>query len=73
MSCYDQFNVGNCVVENATDVVPADPTGIEEANTTREVRELARYSLDGRQLSQPESGVNIVRLSDGKVVKVAVR
>ena len=73
VSCYDQFNVGNCVVENATDVVPADPTGIEEANTTREVRELARYSLDGRQLSQPESGVNIVRLFDGKVVKVAVR
>ena len=33
--------------------------------------EAARYSLDGRQLSAPQRGINIVRMSDGRTVKVA--
>ena len=34
---------------------------------------VARYSLDGRQLSAPQKGLNIVKLSDGRTVKVLVK
>lgn len=33
----------------------------------------ARYALDGRKLSAPEKGVNILKLSDGRTVKQVVR
>ncbi len=35
--------------------------------------EVARYSLDGRLLSAPASGINIIRYSDGSVRKVMVK
>lgn len=46
-------------------------TGVDEIAT--EVVEVARYSLDGRRLERPESGMNIVRYSDGSVKKVMVK
>ena len=33
----------------------------------------ARYNLCGQQLSQPQRGINIVRLSNGKTVKYNVQ
>lgn len=36
-------------------------------------REVARYSADGRRLSKPAPGVNIIRYSDGTARKVVVR
>ena len=33
----------------------------------------ARYSIDGRRLSAPQRGINIVRRADGTTVKVVVR
>lgn len=35
--------------------------------------EVARYSLDGRKLNAPVKGINIVKLSNGKTVKVVVK
>ncbi|MBQ9650174.1 MAG: hypothetical protein IJV25_07095 [Prevotella sp.] len=35
-----------------------------------ESQEMEYYRLDGRQLSQPQRGVNIIRMSDGKTKKV---
>ena len=40
---------------------------------TDQVVEVARYTADGRKVSQPVAGINIVRYSDGKVVKRVVR
>lgn len=37
-----------------------------------DVHEVARYSLDGMQLSAPVKGVNIVKYSNGKTAKVVV-
>ena len=52
-----------------------NPTGIigisMEAGS--EVHEVARYNLQGRRLSSPERGVNIIRMSDGTVRKVLVK
>lgn len=35
--------------------------------------EVARYTIDGRTLSAPQTGVNIVKMSDGTVKKVLVK
>lgn len=43
--------------------------GVTEGN----VKEVARYSLDGRQLSRPEKGINIIKMSDGSTRKVIVK
>ena len=38
-----------------------------------EAVEVARYSIDGQLLTTPRKGVNIVKYSDGRVVKVLVK
>ena len=39
----------------------------------QEVVEVARYTLDGRQITTPVKGINIVRYSDGSTRKIFVR
>ncbi len=50
---------------------PAGVNGVE--SSMDEAVEVARYSLDGRLLSEPERGVNIVKMSDGTARKVMVK
>lgn len=53
-------------------VVEGSSTGI--ANTKNcNASEAARYTLDGRQISAPQHGINIVKMSDGTVKKVMVK
>lgn len=54
---------------------PNDASGINEVNKDmfKEVSEVARYTADGRQVSAPVKGMNIIRLSNGKTVKVIVK
>lgn len=59
-------NAAKCSVS-----VPAGVNGVE--STMDEAVEVARYSLDGRLLSEPERGVNLVKMSDGTVRKVMVK
>ena len=49
--------------------------GIKDVNAQpkADLREVARYTLDGRMITAPQKGVNIVRLSDGSTIKVNVR
>ena len=51
-----------------------DPTGIEyiedDQNTATEV---ARYDINGRKLSQPSKGINIIKMSDGSTRKEWVK
>jgi len=44
-------------------------SGVREAS----VAQTARYNLAGQQLTAPQKGVNIIRLSNGKTVKVLVK
>lgn len=61
-------NAAKCRVQNAV------PTGIDKTPTTdKEVRETARYTLDGQLIVAPVKGVNIVKYSDGRVVKEVVK
>ena len=49
------------------------PTGISTTAATSATATAARYGADGRLLSAPQKGLNIVRLADGTVRKVMVK
>jgi len=60
-------NANSCKLGEST------ATGIDNAITeTENVTEIARYTLDGVKISAPVKGVNIVKYSNGKTVKVVV-
>lgn len=47
-------------------------SAISDAKFQTERTEVARYTLDGRRISTPQPGINIVRYSDGTARKVLV-
>lgn len=50
-----------------------DPAGIETAaNAADGVFEVARYNVNGTQISAPQKGINVVKMSNGEVRKVVV-
>lgn len=51
----------------------ADPDGIEEVVASKDAVEVARYDVQGRQITKPQKGINIIRYSDGSTRKVMVR
>ena len=53
-------------------IVEFDATGIDKTTTSTDVKEIARYSVNGQRLVGPTKGLNIVKYSDGSVKKVAV-
>lgn len=53
--------------------VYADPAGISDATLNGATSEVSRYALDGRKLKEPSCGINIVRMSDGKIRKVLTK
>lgn len=52
-------------VANAVRVPVSQYDGINGIATDDAVREVARYTIDGRRLTQPAAGVNLIRMSDG--------
>ncbi len=48
-------------------------TGIIGTQTSADVREVARFTIDGKRINQPQRGINIVKYSDGTVKKVVVK
>lgn len=47
--------------------------GITGTQTSADVREIARFTIDGKRINQPQRGINIVKYSDGTVKKVVVK
>ncbi len=61
-------NANTCQIGEST------TSGIKQGLVdVEDVHEVARYSLDGIQLSAPVKGVNIVKYSNGKTAKVVVK
>ncbi len=59
---------------NNTNMVDIDTsTGISRTVSDSNATEVSRYTMDGRQLSSPVKGLNIVKMSDGTARKVIVR
>ena len=70
-----QDEVGNWqeqVVSPAFRIDNLVATAVEEVAATT-AREVARYSVDGRQLTAPQPGLNIIKMSDGTSKKVWVK
>lgn len=47
--------------------------GIEKPIADGDAKEVARYNVNGQIISAPQKGLNIIRLSNGKTVKVMVK
>ena len=50
-----------------------EPVGIDQFNTVSESMPVGIYSLSGTRLPAPQRGVNIVKMADGRVLKVLVK
>lgn len=67
---------------NTSTYVCIDNVGCEKNTSTGiaankwnsvELREVARFSADGKRISAPQKGLNIIRMSDGSTRKVVVK
>ncbi len=68
---YSDFDEG--YVNNTNMVALTPSTGISKTVSNNDVTESSRFTMDGRQLSSPAKGLNIVKMSDGSVRKVIVK
>lgn len=51
----------------------ADPTGVKDLSADENATEIERYDISGKKLSAPKKGINLVKLSNGKVFKTIVK
>lgn len=65
----DDLFVQNCVEEP----VVKNTNGIENISTNDNAKEVEYYNINGQRIAKPESGVCIVKLSNGKVVKRIIK
>ena len=49
------------------------PTSVRTPKADETVSPVATYSIDGRRLTQPQRGLNIIRMSDGTTKKVVIK
>ncbi|MDD7318772.1 MAG: Omp28-related outer membrane protein [Prevotella sp.] len=64
-----KLDINNCEVVTISGTSGIEDMTIEGGN----VEIVARYNAAGQQISAPETGVNILKLSNGKTVKVVVK
>ncbi len=53
--------------------VYADPTGIDAPEAADKLQVVDRYNLSGQRLTHPSKGINILKLSDGRIVKTIAK
>ena len=72
--CAIVFN-GEGKVENAAKYyLKKNTTAINDVTANgKDVLEVARYTVDGRQISAPQKGINIIKMSDGTTKKVVIK
>lgn len=59
---------------NMVAVGDSDLTGISNnVINWNDVKEVGRYTIDGQKLNAPTKGINLVKLSNGKTIKVVVK
>lgn len=68
-----KVNSNGIVATTSVNVTVTAPTGIDTVGVAGGVVEVARYTVDGKRLSAPRKGVNIIRMSDGTTRKVVVK
>ena len=60
-------------VVNAAKALVKDVLGVNGVIASENIKEVARYTIDGRRINEPQAGINIVKMSDGTTVKVLVK
>lgn len=55
------------------DLVAGTSTGIKDLLNSADAKVVARYTADGQLVNTPVKGLNILKLSNGKIVKVIVK
>lgn len=55
------------------DLTSGESTGIAELQKNSDAKVVARYSADGQLVSAPVKGLNILKMSNGKIIKVIVK
>ncbi len=65
----DEMYVNNANMVKLGDATGINPVSVTEANAV----EASRYTIDGRQISSPVKGLNIVKMSDGTARKITVK
>lgn len=67
------INRNNGCIVNAAQVATRTFTGINAATAANSsVKEVARYNANGQRIVAPQKGLNIVKMSNGKSIKVMV-
>ena len=67
-------NLNSCAVVNAAKVVLGKcAAGIEDVNSEANNNVVSRYNVNGMRIIGAQKGLNIVKLANGKVVKMAVK
>ena len=67
-------NLNSLGIVNATQVhLGAGAAGITDVQKDANSNVVERYNLNGMRMNAPQKGLNIVRLADGRCVKVAVK
>lgn len=65
-SCYVCIDNVGCEKNTSTGIAANKWNSVE-------LREVARYTIDGKRISAPQKGINIIRMSDGSTRKVVVK
>ena len=60
---------GKIINADKQPITVAEPSGIENVSTT-DSEQTASYTLDGRRIQTMQKGINIVRMANGKTMKV---
>ena len=68
-----QVNSNGKLAETSFSVTVTTATGINGAESVNGVVEQSRFGVDGKRISAPQKGVNIIRMSDGTVRKVVIK
>lgn len=68
-----QANSNGKLVETEFTVTVTQASGISNIKSSADAVEVARYTIDGKRITAPQPGVNIVRMSDGTVRRVLVK
>ena len=70
-NAYVWQNFGNIVA--LTDEDPKPTTGVAAPAATQIPIVVGRYTIDGKRISEPQRGLNIIKMSDGTTRKVLVK
>jgi len=68
------FNLENLAVQNCiSEPLANDANAIDNIPTDSNAKEIGRYNIKGQRISAPQKGINIVKFSNGKVLKEIVK